>query len=102
MTVNNRTPSQLKTGKLKKFFKEIDDKEIIAGIEKVLKESNLTPRQLDVISLRYGFFGNEKHKLEDIGKKYQVPRERIAFIDKKAFQRLLWSNKVIKVWNSML
>jgi len=55
-------------------------------IGQILK--NLNPREGEVLSLRYGFKDNQKKTLEEIGKKFQVTRERIRQIEAKALKKL--------------
>jgi RNA polymerase primary sigma factor len=53
-----------------------------------LMEDRLTPRELDILKLRFGFGVRDKNTLEKIGKKYNVTRERIRQIEMKAFRKL--------------
>ena len=48
----------------------------------------LTPRQKEILSLKYGFNGHVEHTLDEIGKMYGVSRERIRQIIKKS-ERML-------------
>ena len=48
----------------------------------------LTPRQKEILSLKYGFNGHIEHTLDEIGKMYGVSRERIRQIILKS-ERLL-------------
>ena len=48
----------------------------------------LTPRQKEILSLKYGFNGHVEHTLDEIGKMYGVSRERIRQIILKS-ERLL-------------
>lgn len=59
-------------------------------IEKAFKElkSALTPRERDIITRYYGIAPNVRHTLAEIGKKYQVTRERIRQIKVIALQKL--------------
>ncbi len=55
-------------------------------IEKVLQ--TLTPREEKVIRLRYGLDDNRPRTLEEVGKEFNVTRERIRQIEAKALRRL--------------
>ena len=55
-------------------------------IGQILK--NLNPREGEVLSLRYGFKDNQKKTLEEIGKKFQVTRERIRQLENSALKKV--------------
>ena len=55
-------------------------------IDKFLKE--LQPREEKVIRLRYGLYDGRPHTLEEVGKEFNVTRERIRQIEAKAIRRL--------------
>jgi RNA polymerase primary sigma factor len=48
----------------------------------------LTPREAEVIRLRFGLGGGNEHTLEEIGQRFSVTRERIRQIEAKALARL--------------
>ena len=48
----------------------------------------LTPRQRDIIQLRYGLKSAAGETLAAIGKRYNVTRERIRQIEAKALRKL--------------
>ena len=76
----------------------IEDKEVITPNEyasnellknelaEILKE--LTPREAKVLQLRYGLGDNRPHTLEEVGKEFNVTRERIRQIEAKALRKL--------------
>ena len=70
-------PNPLEYTMNEKFKEEID---------KFLKE--LTPREEKVIRLRYGLIDGRSRTLEEVGKEFNVTRERIRQIESKALRRL--------------
>jgi RNA polymerase primary sigma factor len=50
--------------------------------------ANLTPREADVLRLRFGVGNMSEHTLEEVGRKYKVTRERIRQIEAKALKKL--------------
>jgi RNA polymerase primary sigma factor len=67
-------------------------------LEKVL--DTLTPRESDVIRMRYGFKSGSPKTLEEIGSTYGVTRERIRQIEAKALRKLRHPNRnaVLREW----
>lgn len=55
-------------------------------IDTVLK--TLTPREEQVLRLRFGLTDGKPHTLEEVGKEFGVTRERIRQIESKAIRRL--------------
>lgn len=56
-------------------------------VERLLDE--LTPRERQIIELRYGLRGGEPLTLEEVGKRFRLSRERIRQVEEKAKKRLL-------------
>ena len=48
----------------------------------------LTPREMDVLRLRYGLVDGRNHTLEEVGQQFNVTRERIRQIEAKALRKL--------------
>ena len=67
---------------------------------KMLKElllkvlSTLTPREQKVIRLRYGIDDGRQRTLEEVGKEFNVTRERIRQIETKALSKLRQPNRI--------
>ncbi|MDR2754881.1 MAG: sigma-70 family RNA polymerase sigma factor [Planctomycetaceae bacterium] len=55
-------------------------------IKKLLK--TLTPREREIIKLRYGLENGYSYTLEEVGRIFQVTRERVRQIEQKAVQKL--------------
>jgi RNA polymerase primary sigma factor len=62
------------------------DSELRRATEEALAQ--LTPREADVLRLRFGVGTASEHTLEEVGRKYQVTRERIRQIEAKALKKL--------------
>jgi len=54
--------------------------------ESVLK--TLTPREEQVIKMRFGLGDGSEHTLEEVGQRFSVTRERIRQIEAKALRKL--------------
>ncbi len=61
-----------------------------AGLREVVKEilDSLTPREAKVLRMRYGIEMSTDHTLEEVGKQFDVTRERIRQIENKAVRKL--------------
>lgn len=59
---------------------------LAAAIRDVLE--NLTPREAKVLCMRFGIDMNTDHTLEEVGKQFDVTRERIRQIEAKALRKL--------------
>lgn len=63
-------------------------------IENLLKNSNLTAKEIDILKLRFGLGTNDPKTLEETGKIYGVSRERIRQIQEKALKKIRRSYNV--------
>ncbi len=60
-------------------------------IEEALDQ--LTPRERDVLKMRFGLDDGYPHTLEEVGRHFQVTRERIRQIEAKALKKLRHPNR---------
>jgi RNA polymerase primary sigma factor len=67
-------------------FEATTDAELITTTRAMLDA--LSPREEKILRLRYGIGGENEHTLEEIGRMFNVSRERIRQIEKKALNRL--------------
>lgn len=56
--------------------------------------STLTPREEQIIKLRYGLIDNIQHTLEEIGREFGITRERVRQIEIKAIRRLRHPSRI--------
>jgi len=76
----------------------IEDANSVASIESATSEclgeatheilAGLTPREAKVLRMRFGIDMNTDHTLEEVGKQFDVTRERIRQIEAKALRKL--------------
>lgn len=57
--------------------------------------AKLTPREAQILSLRYGLMEGIEHTLADVGKALNVTRERIRQIEVNALQKLKHPSRII-------
>jgi RNA polymerase primary sigma factor len=50
--------------------------------------SGLTAREAKVLRMRFGIYMNKDHTLEEVGKQFDVTRERIRQIEAKSLRKL--------------
>ena len=67
------------------------------SLESVL--STLTPREEKILRLRFGFDDGIERTLEDIGKMFNVTRERIRQIENKAIRKLRHPARTKYIWD---
>ncbi|MGQ0657131.1 MAG: RNA polymerase sigma factor RpoD [Chromatiales bacterium] len=60
------------------------------GLRKIVNDvlESLTPREAKVLRMRFGIDMNTDHTLEEVGKQFDVTRERIRQIEAKALRKL--------------
>ena len=67
-------------------FKTLENREAYGRIEQVL--SSLTEREEKIIRMRFGIGVSSEHTLEEVGKYFNLTRERIRQIEIKALRKL--------------
>ncbi|HIV00725.1 MAG TPA: RNA polymerase sigma factor RpoD [Candidatus Stercoripulliclostridium merdipullorum] len=72
-----------------------ENKMLKEQVEEIL--NTLAPREAMVLILRYGLRDNRPRTLEEVGKVFNVTRERIRQIEAKALRRLKHPNKTKKL-----
>jgi len=85
----------------------IEDKNAVSPIESViftnLKDSTrsvlktLTPREELVLRMRFGVGEDSEHTLEEVGRSFNVTRERIRQIESKALRKLRHPTRALKL-----
>ncbi len=92
----NMIVGEEKDSELENFIPSLDKTPEDTVIEETLQSQvrslfdkcNLTPREIGIIMLRYGFNGQVPMTLEEIGKKYHLSRERIRQIETKVIRQM--------------
>jgi RNA polymerase primary sigma factor len=72
-------------------YETVQERELTDRIKSVL--ATLSPREEKIIRLRFGIGEDGEYTLEEIGKRFNVSRERIRQIEKKALNRLRHSSR---------
>ena len=79
---------------LSEFIEDKSESPIDKSMKFALKEAitdmldGLTPREAKVLRMRFGINMNTDHTLEEVGKQFDVTRERIRQIEAKALRKL--------------
>ena len=63
-------------------------------VKKLLEESNLTEKEIDILKKRYGFANQDIMTLNEIGEQYKVSRERIRQIEIGALTKIRRSKQI--------
>jgi RNA polymerase primary sigma factor len=69
--------------------------DLIAQLQHLLEV--LTPRERRIIMLRFGLGGEGEHTLEEIGKQFDLSRERIRQIEQVAMAKLRGSSQRLRL-----
>lgn len=72
-------------------YEAVQTRELAGRVTEIL--STLTDREEKIIRLRFGIGEKAEYTLEEIGKRFNVSRERIRQIEKKALNRLRHSSR---------
>src|ERR1700730_17435470 len=85
----------------------IEDRQVLAPIDAVLVSSlqdqprrvlkSLTPREEQVLKMRFGVGDGSEHTLEEVGRSFNVTRERIRQIESKALRKLRHPSRAKKL-----
>ena len=67
----------------------------VEGLREATREvlATLTPREAKVLRMRFGIDMSTDHTLEEVGKQFDVTRERIRQIEAKALRKLRHPNR---------
>ncbi len=60
-------------------------------------DADLTPREAAVIAMRFGIGYSGEHTLEEVGRQFQVTRERIRQIESKAIKKLRHAGRAARL-----
>jgi RNA polymerase primary sigma factor len=73
------------------------------GLREAMGEilQTLTPREAKVLRMRFGISMNTDHTLEEVGKQFDVTRERIRQIEAKALRKLRHPSRAEKLFSFM-
>ena len=74
---------------------EIEKQSLIDEVDKLLKNSNLTNQEKEILKLRFGFDERDPLTLEEIGKIYGISRERIRQLEQRAIKKLQFSKSIV-------
>lgn len=58
----------------------------------------LTPKEADILALRYGLKGEKSLSLREIGRRYRLSRERVRQIEKKAIMKLRSRRRLLEAF----
>ena len=78
-------------------YEAVQNRELSSRVKKIL--CTLSDREEKIIRLRFGIGEKAEYTLEEIGKRFNVSRERIRQIEKKALNRLRHSSRRDKLKN---
>jgi len=76
-------------------LEEVINRDLSHQIDSVLR--TLTPREEQVLRLRFGVGDGHEHTLEEVGRTFQVTRERIRQIESKALRKLRHPSRAKKL-----
>jgi RNA polymerase sigma factor (sigma-70 family) len=65
---------------------EVAEKEAVQAVSEAL--DSLTPREAKILKLRFGIGEEDEHSLEEVGKKFEINRERIRQLEVRALKKM--------------
>ena len=81
----------------------IEDRQVISPVEAAINASlqertemvlnTLTPREAQIIKMRFGIGNGNEHTLEEVGQRFAVTRERVRQIEANALRKLRHSSR---------
>ena len=74
---------------------EFINSELRDYIDKVLSSSNLSDYEKDILRLKYGFVNDKVYSYVEIGKMYNVTRQRIHEVHERALKKIRLSDSII-------
>lgn len=75
--------------------KNVDEEELKNSINTAL--SSLSPKEVSVLELRFGLNGQKAHSLKEIGEMFNLTKERIRQIEKRAMDRLKHPSRIARL-----
>ena len=90
--------------KLEDFIKDVKSispdrqaaRELLANyVREAMRD--LTPREQKILEMRFGLTDNVSHTLEEVGREFDVTRERIRQIEAKALEKISQSSLIDKL-----
>ena len=63
-------------------------------VNKLLNECNLTNREINVLKLNFGFDGDDPISLAEIGRMYNISRQRVSKIEENALIKIRMSSRI--------
>ncbi len=105
--ISLETPIGDEEGSLMDFVEDSESTSPVAFLEmKELKQlieetlcSSLSPREENIVKMRYGIGEEKEYTLEEVGKKFNVTRERVRQIEVKALDKLRKIGKRLPIKN---
>lgn len=103
--ISLETPIGDEEGSLMDFIEDSKSESPIEFLEmKELKQlmkdtlcTSLNPREENIVKMRYGIEEDREHTLEEVGKKFNVTRERVRQIEVKALSKLKKAGKKLPI-----
>src|SRR5262249_35472916 len=85
----------------------IEDRQVVSPVEAAINVNlreqtdsvlkTLTPREQQIIKMRFGVGDGSEHTLEEVGQRFAVTRERVRQIEARALRKLRHSSRIQKL-----